>query len=362
MALFGSFKDVYDKVFTTEAVNIDNIVFKLHYRVTVTALVIFSVVLSLGQYAGDPIDCFYKGNFPENFVDNVCWVDGTYTEKYREGDEKQGQAGKLNHLCDGSKKDHDCWHHQYYQWVALFIIFQAGFFYLPKYLWSNWENGKIKSLVDGLERSNLIQGTHERKFAKDSDHGQKLRKVVETFEDTKGQHNLWAWKYYACEFLTLANLILQFVITDIFLQGHFRAVALDGLDTDEHVSVLPITGSCHLSTFGLAGGENAHNPICVLPLNMINQKYFSFLYVWMGLLVVLTLGIITFRVLMVILPDFRTIVLKSFYGIKVKKTNRFHNSDHGDWLLLSYMIGNMNPLVASQFIDHMDDKYENDIE
>ena len=47
--LFDSFKDVYDKVFTTEAVNIDNIVFKLHYRVTVTALVIFSVVLSLGQ-------------------------------------------------------------------------------------------------------------------------------------------------------------------------------------------------------------------------------------------------------------------------------------------------------------------------
>jgi len=26
------------------------------------------------------------------------------------------------------------------------------------------------------------------------------------------------------------------------------------------------------------------------------------------------------------------------------------------------MIGNMNPLVAAQFIDHMDDKYENDIE
>ena len=55
------------------------------------------------QYAGDPIDCFYKGNFPDNFVDNVCWVDGTYTVKYREGDEKQGQSGKLDHLCDGSQ-------------------------------------------------------------------------------------------------------------------------------------------------------------------------------------------------------------------------------------------------------------------
>ena len=49
MSLLDSFKDIYDKVFTTDAVNTDNLVFKLHYRVTVTSLVIFSVVLSLGQ-------------------------------------------------------------------------------------------------------------------------------------------------------------------------------------------------------------------------------------------------------------------------------------------------------------------------
>lgn len=49
MSLFDSFKDVYDKIFVTGGINIDNIIFKLHYRVTVTALVIFSVVLSLGQ-------------------------------------------------------------------------------------------------------------------------------------------------------------------------------------------------------------------------------------------------------------------------------------------------------------------------
>ena len=63
---------------------------------------LFKLFLSL-QYAGDPINCHVNGEFPENFVNNVCWVDGTYTEKYREGDDKQGQVGKLNHLCDGSK-------------------------------------------------------------------------------------------------------------------------------------------------------------------------------------------------------------------------------------------------------------------
>ena len=72
------------------------------------------------QYAGDPIDCFYKDNFPDNFVDNVCWVDGTYTEKYREGDEKQGQAGKLDHLCDGSQVES--------VWLWNFIKGDGGWF------------------------------------------------------------------------------------------------------------------------------------------------------------------------------------------------------------------------------------------
>ena len=49
MSLFETFKKVYDNIFETNSVNTDNLVFKLHYRVTVTALVIFSVVLSLGQ-------------------------------------------------------------------------------------------------------------------------------------------------------------------------------------------------------------------------------------------------------------------------------------------------------------------------
>ena len=33
----------------------------------------------------------------------------------------------------GDTADKDCWHHQYYQWVALVLVFQAGCFYLPRY-------------------------------------------------------------------------------------------------------------------------------------------------------------------------------------------------------------------------------------
>ena len=76
-------------------------------------------------------------------MDNYCWVSGTFTNKIRHGD-TQGHSGSgTDHHCDPREKDPNdsnsyilspdkCWHHQYYQWVALFIIVQAGFFYMPK--------------------------------------------------------------------------------------------------------------------------------------------------------------------------------------------------------------------------------------
>ena len=49
MTLIEDIKSIHDKSFQVDGINIDNLVCKLHYRVTVTLLVLFSVLLSLGQ-------------------------------------------------------------------------------------------------------------------------------------------------------------------------------------------------------------------------------------------------------------------------------------------------------------------------
>jgi hypothetical protein len=73
-------------------------------------------------------------DIPENLVDNFCWVEGTYTAKPSKDLTHMGKAGQTDHWkCDPrNDPDDNCWHHTYYQWVALVMICQAGFFYLPR--------------------------------------------------------------------------------------------------------------------------------------------------------------------------------------------------------------------------------------
>ena len=61
MTLIEDIKSIYDKSFQVGGINIDNLVCKLHYRVTVTVLVLFSFLLSLGQVR---IHFFYLRSSP----------------------------------------------------------------------------------------------------------------------------------------------------------------------------------------------------------------------------------------------------------------------------------------------------------
>ena len=98
-----------------------------------------------------------------------------------------------------------------------------------------------------MDETSLVRGIH------DEINTDRLQQVVKAFK-TKGQHDFWAWKFYACECLTLANLFFQYFITDKFLQGedhfqkvdYFQKVALQGWNTKAHVSVLPVTGLCYI--------------------------------------------------------------------------------------------------------------------
>ena len=125
------------------------------------------------------------------------------------------------------------------------------------------DNGKVKGLVNGLDKSSLIRGISERK--EDLKENKKLLALIDNFAKTRGTHGFWACKsislylfniynpvtyffylvkFYVVELLNIVNIIAQSYFTNYFLKGYFGLVALQGLGVDENISILPITASC----------------------------------------------------------------------------------------------------------------------
>lgn len=71
------------KPFTTllkvKKVDIYNNVFRLHSKVTVMILIIFSGLVSAKEYFGNPIDCLCDKGVSKSFAEKLCWILGTYT-------------------------------------------------------------------------------------------------------------------------------------------------------------------------------------------------------------------------------------------------------------------------------------------
>ena len=58
---------------------IDSTIFRLHYNVSVTFMLAFSVIVTTRQYVGNPIDCIHTKDIPEDVLNTYCWIHSTYT-------------------------------------------------------------------------------------------------------------------------------------------------------------------------------------------------------------------------------------------------------------------------------------------
>ncbi len=82
----------------------------------------------------------------------------------------------------------------------MMIFFQALLFYVPRWLWKNWEAGKIHALMMDLDIG-VVQDVEKR---------QKKRLLLDYLADNLKHHNWWAYRYFFCEFLALVNIIGEY--------------------------------------------------------------------------------------------------------------------------------------------------------
>ncbi|XP_028029722.1 innexin inx1 [Bombyx mandarina] len=334
--------------FQYQPIRTDNAVFRLHNVFTTVLLLTCSMIITASQYVGKPIMCIVNG-IPANVVNTFCWITSTFTMPdafAREVGKEVAHPG-VGPDFEGTEKKY----YTYYQWVCFVLFFQAIMCYTPKFLWDAFEGGLLRTIVMGLNIGVCHQDEKEKK--KDV--------IIDYLLRHERTHKLYAFRYWGCELLCLVNIILQMWMMDNFFNGEFmsygtRVLGYSEVPQEERydpmIYVFPRMTKCTFHKFGASGSIQTHDSLCVLPLNIVNEKTYIFLWFWYIILAVVLTLLVMYRLVIIFMPAVRprllharsrTLSLETAVAVS-------RRTDLGDWWLLYMLARNMDPLIYRELM------------
>lgn len=96
----------------------------------------------------------------------------------------------------------------------------------------------------------------------------------------------WGIHLIFTEVLNLFNVLLQIYLTNCFLGGAFYSLGLKVMketwtkEMDVLDVVFPKLTKCHFHKYGASGSLQMHDTLCVMALNIINEKIYTILWFW----------------------------------------------------------------------------------
>lgn len=341
-----------------DAIVIDDIIFTLHYRFTFIILLVCSILITCEQFFGHPIQCIKGGDVPEKLLETYCWIEGTFTlpKALLKPIDKEVVAPGIEQYIP--EKD-EVLEHAYYQWVCVVLFLQGILFYVTHQLWKQWERGKLKHIIQDLNKHLL----------KEDDKKTKEDTLVSYLVTNHGRHNSYAFRYFICEVINFVHVILQMMFVNYFLGGEFSRYGIDVLKLvdkdpedreDPMARVFPKLTKCTFRRFGPSGDVMRFDNLCLLPLNILNEKIYIFIWFWFYILMLLSGFMVLYRILVIAFPRTRYLLLhKLHHLVPVRYLDTILNRcAYGDWFLL-YLLGkNLDTMHYRDVIIQLSDKLD----
>lgn len=351
MAVFGLVSSVagFVKVrYLIDKAVIDNMVFRMHYRITSAILFLCCILVTANNLIGDPISCINDGAIPAHVLNTYCWITYTFTLP-------NSPARGIAHPGLGNDYGEDKRIHAYYQWVPFMLFFQGLLFYVPHWVWKNWEEGKVRMISDGMRGTAATLS---------DDKNNRLNRLVQYLVDTRHMHNTYSFGYFFCEMLNFINVVGNIFFLDTFLGGAFLTYGTDVVRfsnmnqeqrTDPMIEVFPRITKCTFHKFGASGTIQKHDALCVLALNILNEKIFIFLWFWFIILSVVTGLALLYSAAVILLPNTRETILKRRFrfGTPAGVESLVRKTQVGDFLLLHLLGQNMSMRVFGEVLDEL---------
>jgi len=352
------FNDLKKWLLKIDAVKIDNNVFKLHYRATFLVMTCACIFITANCYIGDPIDCMVAG-VPGDMMDTYCWIHSTYSIPSRWVGKKgvdvpHPGVAPVADLEDGTELKY----HKWYQWVSFFLFLEAVFFYLPRFFWKGAENGKVAMLVGNLKDPLLSDKAKETQ----------INEIIKYYRRHRGTHFFYALRFFALEVYNFTNVICQMYFIDFFLGGEFQTYGMDVLNytglehedrPDPMAKVFPKVTKCTFHKYGPSGTVEKNDGLCILPVNIINEKLFIFIWFWLIFVAVSSGLYLIFRLSTLIADQMRVGLITVHGGKSCRRSDVEAILDQpgftwtekiGDWFLLHLICKNLNVLLVNDLI------------
>lgn len=193
---------------------------------------------------------------------------------------------------------------------------------------------------------------------------EKIRQIRHAFLNRIHLNRPWAYYLGLCEVLNFINVLLQIYLTDWFLGGAFlglgQMLANRGSEEGQVEPldiVFPKVTKCIFHKYGPSGTIQNHDALCIMALNIINEKIYVFLWYWYIILSVITgLGLL-WRLLTMVLHArselFNKLVFSMACPGKYNPWNVLavtHECHYGDWVFLYYIAKNMDNYVFRELL------------
>jgi len=251
------------------------------------------ILVTARTYIGDNINCYSLNMDDEEMaaVESYCFISSTFTLTNMTLPSSQpgvGPAPSRVFYPPGTEPEdtpdlNPTQHHAYYQWVPFLLALQSVALYLPCALWDTREDGYFGQLLNGTHQVTVDRQDAAAKIQKSA------RLFYFSLRRNNGKYLFW---FLVCEVLGAGISIGNLFVTNTFLGGrflHFGREALDYLnspvvDVNNPLNmVFPKVGKCTWHSFGASGSIQTKDALCVLPLNIVNEKVYVLL--WLAFIV-----------------------------------------------------------------------------
>lgn len=277
----------------------DDFVDRLNRQYTPAMFVMFTLLVSVKQYVGEPINCWVPAQFTQSHMDyanTVCWVSDTY---YVPFESVLPQSEEPRTMIS------------YYQWIPIILLLQASMFFFPCLLWRFLNQRSGVSLGAVLEAAQACQRAIYAETREKT-----VRYMVSQIDSYLLTHRSYKrgclarfkqlTSHYCClyfgrmygNYLTFCYLFTKIVYIVNAVGQLFMLDAFLGMNSDFHLYGLlvmtrllngedwrfshrfPRVTQCD---FQIRQQTNVHRYTvqCVLPINLFNEKIFIFIWFWL---------------------------------------------------------------------------------